>query len=147
SSISGMNDEDWHETELLAITDRNNTKGALLIAPDDIVHAAAYEISRGIANKQTGRAQPIICDFCRTWQTGSNAGRITFQKDTRSLHSISFLCCADLKCSQHVRDKTNASHTSRAQLREDLTSEQRVTRLKERLRQILIDLSLEPINV
>lgn len=147
NSTSTMTAEDWLEAELLSITDRTGNKGVLLLSPDDDIYVLPYELSRGIANRQTGRAQPIICDFCRTWQAGNSAGSISFRKDKQSLNSVGFLCCGDLACSQHVRSKTNASRTSRAQLREDLTNEQRVERLKGRLRQIIADLGLEPIHI
>lgn len=139
--VDTMSAQDWEETELLAVTDRTEAKGVLLFSFDDAVYATPYEISRGITSK-TGRAQAIICDFCRTWQTGSRSGSITFTKDKRAGRSISFLCCADLQCSQHVRTKTGASKTSRAQLREDLSDEQRVERLKARLKEMVERLNL-----
>jgi flavoprotein len=116
------------------------------LVPDDDIYIVPYEISKGIVSRQTGRAQPIICDFCRTWQAGSGAGNISFQKDKRSLSSVGFLCCADLQCSSHARTKTQASLISRAQLREDITNERRVERLKIRLRQIIAELQLEPVS-
>ncbi|HEX6461797.1 MAG TPA: FBP domain-containing protein [Candidatus Saccharimonadales bacterium] len=147
NSTSRMSAEDWREAELLCISDRTGKKGVLLLAPDDDLYVIPYELLKGIANRQTGRAQPIICDFCRTWQSGSGAGNISFQKDARSLNSVGFLCCSDLACSQHVRSKTSASRASRAQLREDITNEQRIERLKSRLRQVITDLHLEPIRI
>ncbi|HEX6258017.1 MAG TPA: FBP domain-containing protein [Candidatus Saccharimonadales bacterium] len=144
-STAGMTAGDWAETELLNITDRTGNKGVLLLEPDTDIYILAYELSRGIANSQTGRAQPIICDFCRTWQSGSGAGSISFQRNKQSLNSINFLCCADLACSQHVRNKTVTARTSRAQLREDLTTEQRVARLRNRLGQIISDFHLAPL--
>lgn len=144
-STSDMTDEDWDETELLSITDRSGNKGVLLLVPDEDIYILPYELTRGLASRQTGRAQPIICDFCRTWQAGSNVGSISFQTDKQSLNSVGFLCCADLACSKHVRTKTSVSITSRAQLRENLTNEQRIERLKNRLRQIVRDLGLEPV--
>ena len=144
NSTSTMIARDWHEAELLSITDRTGNKGVLLLAPNDDIYVLPYELSRGITNQQTGRTQPIICDFCRTWQNGSNAGSIIFRKGRQPLSSVRFLCCADLACSQHVRSNTSSSHTSRARLREDLTDEQRIERLKERLLQFIADLQLEP---
>lgn len=146
ASISDMTSDDWHEAELLGIASKSGNGGVLLLAPDDDIYAIPYELSRGITNRQTGRAQPIICDFCRTWQAGNNAGSISFKKDKRSVNSVSFLCCADLKCSQHVRGKTNASRVSKAQLREDLVNEQRVERLRTQLRQIIADLQTQPVS-
>ena len=147
ASTAGMTSEDWHEAELLSIANKSGNGGVLLLTPDDNIYVIPYELSRGITNRQTGRAQPIICDFCRTWQAGNNAGGISFKKDKRSVNSVSFLCCADLKCSQHVRGKTNASRVSKAQLREDLVNEQRVERLKARLRQIIADLQIQSVSL
>ena len=147
SSTAGMTSEDWHEAELLGIANKSSNGGVLLLAPDEDIYAIPYELSRGLTNHQTGRAQPIICDFCRTWQAGNNAGSISFKKDKRSVNSVSFLCCADLKCSQHVRGKTNASQVSKAQLREDLVNEQRVERLRTRLRQIIVDLQIQSASL
>lgn len=145
AGATNMTADDWDETELLSITDRSGSKGVLLLSPDENIYVVPYELTRGIVSRQTGRAQPIICDFCRTWQAGSGAGNISFQKDKQSLNSVGFLCCADLQCSRHVRTKTSASVISRAQLREDITNEQRIERLKTRLRQIISDLQLQPV--
>jgi len=136
-STSQLHEDDWAATELLAITDRNGNRGVLLLAPDAQLVLLPFEITRGLTKAQTGAAQPIICDFCRTWQTGGSAASISFQKDPKSLHSVSFLCCADLACSQHVRGKTTASQASKTQLRETMTNEQRIVRLQNRLRDII----------
>ena len=128
SSVTGMDDGQWAATELIAISDRAGNKGVLVFeADDEQVFLASYELKRGITSS-TGKAQPIICDFCRTWQTGSRSGSITLDKPGRDAGSITFLCCADLQCSRHARSLTDAAKTSRSQLREDLTDEQRVER-------------------
>jgi hypothetical protein len=141
ASTTSIASDDWSELELVPISDKTGTKGVLLLAPDTDIFVLAYELSRGAPN-HTGRIQPIICDFCKTWQTGGNSGRITFRKHPRSNNSVTFLCCADLACSSHVRTKTNASLQSRAQLRENLTNDQRVGRLKVRLRVLVDDMGL-----
>lgn len=142
TSVAHLDDEAWHRTELLPISDRAGNKGVLLMQWDEQICAVAYEISRGITSS-TGKAQPIICDFCRTWQTGSRSGSITLYKPGRDAGSISFLCCADLECSKHVRNLTSAAKTSRAQLREDLDNDQRVARLTQRLQEVSELLGLE----
>jgi hypothetical protein len=124
--------KDWSSYELLPVTDRSGDAGVLLIEPEGTLYIAQYELSRRIVDASTGRDRAIICDFCFTWQPGSNAASITFIH-TETKHSIRFLCCADLNCSQHVRTATKASVVSRAQLRENLTNEDRVARLKQRL--------------
>lgn len=146
ASTADMDDRDWQETELLPITDRSGNKGVLLIELESGLYFLPYELSRGITSK-TGRAQPIICDFCRTWQTGSRSGSIIFPKDSRGAKAVGFLCCADLECSRHVRSKTAAAKTSRSQLREDLTDEQRVERLQGRLQEIIERLEVSPISL
>ncbi len=147
NSISHLDDEAWERTEILPISDRAGNKGVLLLKADDnSVFVASYELSRGITSS-TGKAQPIICDFCRTWQTGSRSGSITIDKPGRDTGSIGFLCCADLQCSGHVRNLTSASHTSRSQLREDMTIEQRVARLEGRIQEISSLLGLTPVTI
>lgn len=146
SSTENIAPEDWQYCELMPITDRTGVKGVLLLEPEDKLYVLPYELFRGLSNSQTGRPNPIICDFCRTWQSGSNAARISFRKDPKSINSTTFLCCADLACSKHVRTLTKASISSRAQLREDLTNEQRVERLKRSLQSLIFDMHLEAIE-
>lgn len=143
TSTASLSDENWHNSEFVTVTDRSGNKGVLLLQLDDAFYVLAYESKRGITNS-FGKAQPIICDFCRTWQTGSRSGSILFTIG-RDTASFGYLCCADLRCSDHVRSKTQAARTSRAQLREDLTDERRVTRLQERLRQIIDRLGVTPL--
>ena len=145
ASTEGMSDTDWDETELLAVADRSGNKGVLLISIESGLYLLPYELSRGITSK-TGRAQPIICDFCRTWQTGSRSGSIIFPKE-RGTKAVGFLCCADLECSRHVRSKTTAAKTSRSQLREDLNDAQRVERLQNRLQEVVARLEAAPISL
>jgi hypothetical protein len=146
TSVAGLSAEDWTDTELLAITDRNGTKGVLILQPYEELFIVPYELSRGLTTTN-GRAQAIICDFCYTWQAGSNAAAISFKKDPNSLNSTRFLCCADLGCSNHVRNKSTVSRLSRANLRETMTNEQRVARLKQRLQTTAQNLELPEISL
>lgn len=135
---------DWQDLEFVGISDRSGDKGVLLIEPHERLFVVPYTLSRRIANRQTGRTKPIICDLCHTWQAGSNAGRVTFVRPADA-HTITFLCCVDLDCCNHVRNKTQAALLSRVQLHEDLTTDQRVERLKTRLQRLAGDLGLAPI--
>lgn len=147
TSVAHLTDDDWQRTELLPIVDRAGNKGVLLIQfNEQSMYAASFEISRGITSS-TGKAQAIICDFCRTWQTGSRSGSITLQKAGRDNGSITFLCCADLDCSRHVRNLTSAAKTSRSQLREDMDNDQRVARLRQRLEEVSKLLGLAPVEL
>jgi len=139
ASTATLSQANWLEAEMVAITERSDTKGVLLISNDSDYFLIPYELKRGMASNLTGRAQPIICDLCRTWQSGSRAGSVTFPLSGQK--SVSYLCCADLQCSAHVRSKTSAAKTSRSQLREDLTTEDRVARFQERLRRLVKDLA------
>jgi hypothetical protein len=137
--------DDLNEYELLAVSDRTGDKGVLLLQPEDDLYIVQYELSRKIIDTQTGRQRGIICDFCYTWQQGSNAASITFSL-AQSKRTIRFLCCGDLLCSQHVRTNTKESLVSRTQLRENLTNEDRVARLKARLNEKITQLELTPVE-
>ena len=136
--------DDWSEYELIAISDRTNDKGILLLEPEEDLYIVQYELSRKVIDFKTGRRRAIICDFCYTWQPGSNAASITFS--TNSKRKIRFMCCADLKCSQHVRTLTKAAVVSRTQLRENMTNETRVLRLKQRLKEKIGQLDLLAVS-
>lgn len=138
--------KDWSNYELVSIADRTGDSGLLLMQPADTLFAVQYELSRRIIDSSTGRDRAIICDFCSTWQPGSNAASITFTVNHLD-HSVRLLCCADLNCSQHVRTITKASKISRAQLRENMTDDKRIERLKYRLTQIIKQLSLKELEV
>lgn len=146
TSVANMSDERWDESEFVAITDRTGMRGVLLVQPDEMVYVLPYELKQGLTSS-TGRAQAIICDLCRTWQVGTRSGSITFTKGRRTSKSVSYLCCGDLLCSRHVRNQTSASKTSRSQLREDLTTEQRINRLRERLRLIVAEVGAPGITL
>lgn len=133
--------DDWSEYELVAIRDKTDDKGVLLLRPRDEIYVVEYELSRRIVDSQTGRTRAVICDFCFTWQPGSNAASITFIQP-RSKRKVTFLCCADLDCSRHVRTLTDASKMSRAQLREYLSNEDRIERLKRKLQEKIDQLEL-----
>lgn len=129
--------DDWGDLELLAVWARSGNEGVLIVPSDESAYdLLPFTFTHGLTNNQTGRSKSVICDFCYTYQSGGGAGRITFTRKD-GLRSLSFLCCADLQCSRHVRSKTSASLQSRTQLHEDLTTQQRVDRLKSRLRQLL----------
>jgi hypothetical protein len=144
-STENMSDEDWLDRELLAIPSKNEKRGLLILSLDQGLYLIPYDLKSGIISASTGRSQSIICDFCRTWQSGNNSGSISFQKDRMS--NVSYLCCVDLNCSLHVRTKTTAAHTSRAQIREDLTNEQRVDRLKQNLITYISKLPVQAVRI
>lgn len=142
AAAAKLADDEWEYTELFAVSDRTGRRGVLIVQPDDEPHVVTYDLTQGAAARTTGRAQPIICDFCRTWQRGSNAASITLTPDYRIGASTTFLCCADLDCSRHVRTLTSAAKMSRAQLREDLDDDGRILRLRRRLNEIIAQLAI-----
>lgn len=133
----------WPERDMLAISTRSNREGLLLMQFDDF-YMVPYELMTGLADKATGRAKPITCDFCLTWQQGGKAGRISFRRDSDG-HTFTYLCCGDLLCSLHIRNITSESTLSRTQLREDITVEDRIARFHERTMRILTTLGVEPL--
>lgn len=144
AGIEGMTDKDWEIRELLVIPTKDGGAGVLFVELDDQLYGVSYEISN-VRDTATGRSQPIICDFCKTWQAGSRAGHITFKTKRSSSNVIGFLCCGDMQCSLHVRDMTDASKVSRTQLREDITTEQRIIRLRSQLEAVIDRLNLSPL--
>lgn len=135
----------WDEHEFIFVTDRTGDKGVLVIELDGQHYATSYELTRRVIDKATGRSKPITCDLCYTWRAGGDGARIRFIR-VRDKHSITLLCCGDLACSLHVRGKTAAAKLSRANLREDMTNEQRVMRLESKLRGFVKLLELQPLT-
>lgn len=119
---------DWENRDFLAVMNRSRSEGVLVL-PFAQMRIVSFQLHSRQANK-TGRVEAIICDFCATWQRGSNSAVISIQ---RAGSTNSFLCCADLDCSLHVRSKTPASVLSRTQLRESNSIEERIERLQARL--------------
>jgi hypothetical protein len=133
----------WDDLELLAITTRSKSEGLLLVQIDDF-YVIPYELAIGLKDNTTGRSRPVVCDFCYTWQQGGKVGRITFRRISDD-HTFTYLCCADLQCSQHVRNKTAEATLSRAQLHEDITVEQRITRLRVKIGNVIKTLGVQPV--
>ena len=144
SAFGDMTESEWKLYEIIGMPTKDGAAGILFIGIDNSLYATAYEIGT-VGSKSTERSKPIICDFCKTWQTGGRAGSITFRTERRSLNSIGFLCCLDLQCSLHVRNLTTSAKTSRVHLREDITQDYRIERLKDRLAVLVERLGLEPI--
>jgi hypothetical protein len=128
---------DWNERDFIAITDRHRSQG-VLIAELGTLFVIPFRLQARKASSMTGRVEAIICDFCSTWQRGSNSAVITFDRSDRS--SRSYLCCADLLCSLHVRDLTVRAKLSRTQLREQTTPIRRIERLGANLERIMSEL-------
>lgn len=122
----------WEDRDFLVVTNKSGSEGVLII-PSASFRIVPFGLQERTANN-AGRIEAIICDICATWQRGSNSAVITFAKNTSN---VSFLVCADLACSLHVRNKTAQSKLSRVQLRENMTPDARIKRLKLRLRSIV----------
>lgn len=125
----------WEARDFVAVANKSGTEGVLVV-PFDKIYVVPFRLQARKAN-QRGRIEAIICDICVTWQRGSHSAAITFPKENSS---VTFLCCADLLCSLHVRDKTLQGKLSRTQLREHNSIEDRVRRLKSRLDKIIGEL-------
>lgn len=122
----------WEDRDFLAVTNKQGNEGVLIVPFLDVV--LPFALAKRMPGA-TGRIEAIICDICATWQRGTHSAVITFQ--TSPTRSVSFLCCGDLLCSLHVRGKTKAALLSRAQIREQITPEARIERLRQRLEAIV----------
>lgn len=134
----------YDERELLAVADKAGRNGLLLMELGGALYGAPYGLLPVIRDA-SGRSKPVICDFCYTWQRGGNIGRITFRLSEN--RTLTYICCADLQCSLHVRNLTPVSLLSRTQLREDITPERRIERLRMKLESLVASLGLQPILV
>ena len=135
--------DDW-DREFVTITDRSGNNGVLWIELDRQIYILPYALSRGIIDKASGRARPVICDLCYTQQLGTQAARIALRLPGRDGATRSLLCCADLACSDHVRGKTLSSRRSKAQLRESISQQDRVERLRRKLTELVTELDVKP---
>jgi hypothetical protein len=123
----------WEDRDFLAVTNKQGNEGVLIVP-----FARKYVVPFSLQVRKpgaSGRTEAIICDICATWQRGTHSAVITFPVD--STRSVSFLCCEDLLCSFHVRGKTTAAQLARSQLREQITPQDRIERLKRRFKDIL----------
>lgn len=118
----------WEERDFLAVFNKSRTEGVLIVP---FAHRVVSFELRPLTPKSNGALPAaVICDFCVTWQRSAYVAAITFRKDR---HSITYLVCEDLECSRHVRGRTAASQLSRTQLREDISDEGRIERLRQRV--------------
>ena len=146
SFFSNISNAEWQQYELLGVPTKDTAAGILLIELAGDLYAASYEINM-VRNHSTGRSVPIICDFCMTWRAGGRTGSITFRLKNKSLDSITYLCCLDLKCSLHVRNLTAAAQLSRAHLHETISEDDRIARLEKKLFFIVSNLALRPLTL
>jgi len=123
----------WEQRDFLAVLTKSKNEGVLLCGDMVVAFMLGKRKPGG-----SGRVEPIICDLCATWQRGSNSAIITFVRSDKS--TISYLCCGDLDCSLHVRGLTIAGKLARTQLREDITPERRIQRLRTKTSAIIANL-------
>lgn len=145
TGTESLSDSDWKQAEMLAVWNKSKKGGVLLLQPADKLYIIAFDDS-GRAGDANGRIKPIICDFCYTWQPGFDGGFATFYPDKSGDNSVSMLCCADFDCSRHARGVTLAAKRSRAQIREQLSEDARVERLKDKLTLFIKRYQLDPIK-
>lgn len=137
-------DLNWNDLDIYAVSTRSNAEGVLLIDIGEL-YVIPYELMTKTQDNTTGQTKPITCDLCFSWQSGSNSARITFTR-TSDNHKFTYLCCADLKCSLHVRNLTPQGLLSRTQLHEDINTDDRIARLKMKTYKILQTLNATPLK-
>jgi hypothetical protein len=130
-STENMDESAWANTELLPIWNKSEQGGVLLVQLDDQLRIFPFDASKSNTDT-TGRMKSVICDFCYTWRASGEGGFVTFYP-FKGGNSVSFLCCRDLRCSEHVRGKTDAALRSRTQIRENISPDERIERLRNRL--------------
>ncbi|MDQ5963229.1 MAG: hypothetical protein QG629_311 [Patescibacteria group bacterium] len=129
----------WDENELVAIFTRSGNEGVMFICTSsNAVRCIPFFLTKGFKDSTSGRTKPVICDFCKTWQSGQKAARISFRPNYRSQDSFAHIICADMRCSDHARGKSPESNYSRTQIREDITPEDRILRLNKSLENLTI---------
>lgn len=121
---------EWDSRDFLAVTDKAGNEGVLMYQDTTVPFMLSPRVARS-----GGRVAAIICDICATWRRGPESAVLTLPKGDSI--SVSYLVCADLDCSLHVRGMTAAGILSRSQIREDITPDRRKERLRERLTAIL----------
>lgn len=115
--------------DFLVVSTKSGNEGVLLYQE----YVLVLTLKKRTANKG-GRIEAIICDICATWQRGTNSAVVSLKKDDKT--TVSYLVCGDLDCSLHVRDKTSESKLSRAHLRENITPDARIERLRANIKRI-----------
>lgn len=142
--LASVQDIVWDELELLPVWNKSKNGGVLLLQPDEDVYMIPFDATKSKVDS-SGKVKPVICDLCYTYRTSGQGGFVTFYPNKSSDNSLSLLCCQDLLCSDHVRTKTSAALNSRAQLREHMTNEDRVERLRRKLREFIKRTGISPV--
>lgn len=143
-STEHMDEMWWAETEMLPVWNKSKNGGVIVIELADERYLVAFDATKPDTDV-SGRSKSVICDLCYTWLSGGNGGFVTFYPNKNADRSVSLLCCTDLRCSDNVRTKTSVSFKSRTQLRENMTNDDRVQRLRQKLETFVERLQVERI--
>lgn len=145
ASVADFPDLDWNNLELLPVWNRSGNGGILVFQPDDQLYCLPFEIQRHAANG-AGQAS-MICNFCCTWHNSNGAGlMLYYPPDLKDGNTVGTNVCYDLKCSEHVRTKTDTAIRSRVQLPETMTEDARIRRLKLRLNQFIVNSKIQTVT-
>lgn len=135
SSIALPNNfADYFNYELVSLPNKSKNAGVLLFQINGDWSSFSYRLTRAKVIS-AGRLKPVLCDFCYTWLTAGDSALVTFDKKNKKSHT--FYCCAALNCSKNVRDLTKVSELSRTQLKENLSKEDRILRLKLKITKVI----------
>lgn len=133
ASIEDLKNSGWADLEILPIWNRSLQGGILLLQPVDELFLVPFTMQNG-SLKSNDSQSSMICNFCCTWQSGAGVGLLLYYPpNLPEGNSVGTNCCHDLRCSDHVRTKTNEAVRSRVQLPETMTEEARIARLKKRI--------------
>ena len=72
--VNDIESSEWNNYEIIGLRTKDRGSGVLLMELDGRLYSALYDINE-MRDQSTGLSKPIICDFCKTWQTGERAGK------------------------------------------------------------------------
>lgn len=128
-------DQPWADLDFLGWSDPSLPGRCYLVAPDDdggLVGIAFRSATGG------GAAKAQMCTICLTTHTGGGVALLTAAKtgeSGRRGNTVGTLMCTDLACSLYARGRRKPAMGSR--YREDLTSEEKIERVRHNLRAFL----------
>lgn len=133
------------DSEMYAIPRKDEAYGIVLLESDSDLYVLRFYRS-GRVTDVSGRARTIICDFCSTRVSGNLASRIKFESIDKK-RSVYWLCCYQLNCSQNARGTTDTAKLSRVVIKETISNERRVDRLKSNISKLVKYLEINPYEV
>jgi hypothetical protein len=142
---SNFSEQACFDSEMYAIPRKDEAYGIVLLESGSDLYVLRF-YRTGRITDVSGRARTIICDFCSTRVSGNLASRIKFESIDKK-RSVYWLCCYQLNCSQNARGTTDTAKLSRIFIKETISDEKRVERLKSKISKLIEYLGINPYEV